>query len=114
MHFCGGRLALEQFHFSLSVLADNVIRCPAPPGAKPFLKLGVPADVVFHRAKLYQESRRMSVRQRAVSWRFRVLRHFTGSRSSNDIAAYASELYRIVWKLGGRRKPREKRNDLDS
>jgi hypothetical protein len=55
-----------------------------------------------------------SVRQQAVSRRFRALRHFTGSRSSNDIAAYASELCRIVWKLGGRRKPREKRNDFDS
>jgi hypothetical protein len=48
MYFCGGRLALEQFHLSVSVLADHVVRCPATSGAKPFLKLGIPSDVMFH------------------------------------------------------------------
>jgi hypothetical protein len=48
MHFCDGRLAFEQFHFSLSVFVDNVVRCPATPSAKPFLKFWVPSDVVFH------------------------------------------------------------------
>lgn len=45
----GGRLALEQFHLSFGILADNVVGSAATPNAKPFLKLGIPSDFrMFH------------------------------------------------------------------
>jgi hypothetical protein len=49
----GGRLklALEELHFRLSVLPDNVVRGQAALHAKPFQKLGIPTDFrMFHLA----------------------------------------------------------------
>jgi hypothetical protein len=42
-------LALEQLYLDLGVLPDNMVRSPSALHAKPFLKVGIPADVqMFH------------------------------------------------------------------
>jgi hypothetical protein len=42
-------LALEQLHLDLGVLPDNMVRSPSAIHAKPFLNVGIPADVqMFH------------------------------------------------------------------
>jgi hypothetical protein len=47
--FRGRNLALEQLHLDLGVLPDNMVRSPSAIHAKPFLKVGIPANLqMFH------------------------------------------------------------------
>jgi hypothetical protein len=96
MHFCGGKLTLEQFHLSLSVLVDNVVRSPATPDAKPFLKVGIPSDFqMFHRAKAISGMSATVCSTTRGPSRFRASPRFVSRLAvdiSNDMAACASEL----------------------